>query len=122
MRFAAVALLCASLVAPSLRAGEVPRPAPDFSIMMPGGKPLPLKSLHGKVVVLAFIYTTCSHCQALITNITPLAREYAPKGVQFVASAWNDGVNDKVISDFVNQFHPGFPVGMDDRASVYTFL
>src|SRR5689334_18654959 len=116
MRIALIALLSVAIAAASL-AAEVPRPAPDFSILLPGGKALPLKALHGKVVLLAFIFTTCSHCQQLVQTLAPIQREYEAKGVQFLASAFNEGVNDAAVTNFMDVFHPGFPVGMDDRAS-----
>ena len=56
MRLPLAAFLLGGLAAASLPA-QTPRPAPDFNIEMPGGKPLPLKSLRGKVVLLAFIST-----------------------------------------------------------------
>lgn len=46
--------VCASLS----RSAEIPRPAPDVSIPMPGGKAVKLSDYKGKVVVLAFILTT----------------------------------------------------------------
>ena len=36
---------------------DVPRPSQDFSIDMPDGTKLPIKSFRGKVVALAFIST-----------------------------------------------------------------
>jgi peroxiredoxin len=121
MRIASLALLCAALTAPSF-AGEVPRPAPDFSMMLPGGKSVSLKSMHGKIVVLAFIYTTCPHCQKLTGDLSAIQREYASRGVEVLESAYNDGVNEKLVLDFIAQYRPSFPVGFDDRASVFTLL
>jgi len=83
MRIASVVLLCAALAATFL-CGEVPRPAPDFSIVIPGGKPMLLRALRGKVVLLAFISTTCPHCQHLTQELAGIQRDYAPKGVQII--------------------------------------
>jgi thiol-disulfide isomerase/thioredoxin len=121
MRAASIALICAALAAVPL-AGQVPRPAPDFTVMLPGGKPLPLKSLHGKVVLLAFVFTTCSHCQHLTPELSALQSEFAGKGVQIVECAFNDGVNDQAAQEFATQFKAAFPVGYKDRASVLAFL
>src|ERR1039458_10506185 len=44
-------------------AQQVPRPAGEFAIKMPNGQITLLSQYAGKVVVLAFISTTCSHCQ-----------------------------------------------------------
>ena len=121
MRTASVALLCAAAIAPGF-AAPVPRPSPEFSVMMPGRKPMPLKTLRGKVVVLAFISTTCPHCQKLTGELSAIQREYAARGVQILESAFNDGVTEKDVTGFVQQYHPGFPVGMNDRASVMSYL
>jgi thiol-disulfide isomerase/thioredoxin len=101
---------------------QAPRPSPEFSVLMPGGKPLPLRTLKGKVVLLAFISTTCPHCQVLTQELSGIQRDYAPKGVQIIESAFNDGVTEKAVQEFVQQYHPGFPVGMNDRTSVMAYL
>jgi thiol-disulfide isomerase/thioredoxin len=121
MRIATVALLCASL-AGALVAADVPRPSPEFSVTMPGAKPLPVRTMRGKVVLLAFISTTCPHCQQLTQALGPISQEYAAKGVQIVVSAFNDGITEKMLKEFVDQYHPGFPVGMNSRAEVMSYL
>jgi hypothetical protein len=37
---------------------DVPRPAPDFSVLMLDGSKLPLKTFRGKILVMTFINTT----------------------------------------------------------------
>ena len=49
---------CAAAAAVPAWAADVPRPSPDFSINMPDGGKLAVKSYRGKVVVLTFISTT----------------------------------------------------------------
>jgi thiol-disulfide isomerase/thioredoxin len=121
MRIASIALICAAMAAPSLVA-EVPRPAPDFTATLPGGKPFPLKDLRGKVVLVAFIFTTCSHCQQLTGELAAIQKEYAGKGVQVVEVAFNDGVTEQMVNEFAALYRPNFPVGYKDRASVLTYL
>jgi peroxiredoxin len=121
MRFASVLLLCAALAAPSF-ADDVPRPAPNLTIAFPGGKTVALNSLHGTIVVLAFIYTTCPHCQKLTGTMNAIARDYRLKGVNVVGVAFNDGVTESMVKDLISEFHPIYPVGSLDRASVLTFL
>jgi len=58
------------------------KPAPDFSLQDADGKTVTLKSLHGKVVVLFFVYTNCPdvcpiHAQRIaeiqeMINLTPM--------------------------------------------------
>ena len=65
----------------------IPRPAPDFAINLVGGQQIQLSQYKGKVVVLAFILTTCPHCQKTIGYLSAIQKEYAPRGVQVIASA-----------------------------------
>jgi len=37
---------------------EIPRPAPDLTIPLPGGKQVKLADYRGKVLIVAFILTT----------------------------------------------------------------
>lgn len=102
-------------------AAEPPRKSPPLTIEFVGGPPATLESFRGKVVFLAFIDTGCQHCQAMTRELAPLAREYAPKGVQFLECAFNSGV-ETAVPEFIRQFQPGFPVGYADRVAVYAFL
>ncbi len=98
-----------------------PRKAPDFSILRPGADPLPLAQYKGKVVALTFISTVCSHCQDFTRAINPIAQKYAPRGVQFLECAINDGAALSVKS-FQEQFKPPFPVGWGTVESMMFFL
>jgi len=117
MRIPIVSLLSAAV----LMAADVPRPAPAFTINRVGETPITLKQYQGKVVMVAFIFTTCPHCQALTRELAPMYREYAPKGVQFLECAFNKD-SDKLVPDFVRSFLPGFPVGWAEDATVKSFL
>ena len=48
-------------------AADTARPSPPFTILRPGAAPIQLSQYRGKIVALAFIQTTCSHCQQLTT-------------------------------------------------------
>jgi peroxiredoxin len=112
-------LLLASL---SLSAqAPVPRKAPEFAIVEPGEKQTLLSSYKGKVVVLAFIYTTCSHCQAEVGILSKLQKELGPRGFQPLAVAFNDNAG-MLVNAFVQNFHPGFPIGYASRESVVSYL
>ncbi|MGI8988644.1 MAG: hypothetical protein ACR2I2_03535 [Bryobacteraceae bacterium] len=51
-------LLVLALAAVSAVADSLPRQSPEFAIQMPGGGQTLLSSYKGKVVVLAFLFTT----------------------------------------------------------------
>ncbi len=112
--------LAAALTVPVF--ADEPRPAPELSINMPDGSQKLLSSLKGKPVMLSFFFTTCPHCQdmsrLLSSQIVP---EYAPKGVQFLAAAFDDNAKEQV-GDFNAKYARGFPVGWVERGSVYEFL
>src|SRR5215475_3698352 len=106
--FCVVALMTAS-------AADVPRKCPDFTLHT-AGKDLPLSQFKGKVVALAFISTTCPHCQNYTQTLSAIQKEYAAKGVQILATAFNDGAQT-LLPAFVQQFQPAFPVTWEDRVS-----
>jgi thiol-disulfide isomerase/thioredoxin len=99
-----------------------PRLSPPFTIQRVGGdKPLTLASYRGKIVLLALISTTCPHCQDLTGELIPIAREYAPRGVEVLECA----INDEAPSDlpgFLARFQPPFPVGFSSRDQVDAYL
>src|SRR5438270_3793039 len=96
-------------------AAQIPRPAPDVTINLNGGKRLQLSAYKGKPVVLAFILTTCSHCQFTTGVLSKLQAEYGPRGLQVIESAIDQGA-EAFVPRFIQSFNPPFPVGFDDFA------
>jgi len=132
MRIATVSTLIASLFTAGLAleaAAPVPRPTKEFTIILPSGQQNLLSSYRGKVVMVAYMFTTCPHCQALSKVMTKLQQELGPRGFQAVGVAFNDEVNTpnnagnaQVTANFVSQFGVGFPVGYAPRSSVLSYL
>lgn len=100
---------------------EVPRPSPPFSLARKGSPNIELKQYRGKVVALAFIFTTCPHCQNLTRSLNALAREFAGKDVQFLECAFNDDA-EAAMPDFLALFQPPYPVGWSYQAPVRNYL
>jgi peroxiredoxin len=96
------------VVAGSLGAATIPRPSPDFSIQMTNGKQIKVSDYRGKVLCLAFILTTCPHCQKTTQILESLYPELAPKGLAVVEAVVNDNPD---VAQFVAQFKVPFPVG-----------
>jgi thiol-disulfide isomerase/thioredoxin len=114
--------LTLSLVSLSVSAQPpVPRKSPELTIVESTGKQTPLSSYKGKVVVLAFIATTCPHCQAECGVLTKLHGELGDKGFQPLAVAFNDNAGF-LVNDFVQKFRPSFPVGYAARQTVLDYL
>jgi thiol-disulfide isomerase/thioredoxin len=120
MRIAILTLLCATS-ALAADTATPPRPSPPLTIERLGAPAVELSQYRGKVVALAFIFTTCSHCQDLTKLLGPLSREYALRGVQVLECAFNDDAK-QTIAEFVQQFQPPFPVGWTSRAAAMAYL
>jgi peroxiredoxin len=115
------ALAAACLAVTAAAAADVPRPAPDFTINVPGGQAVQLSQYRGKVVVLAFILTTCPHCQKTVGILSTMQNEYGPRGLQVLASAI-DSMAAMNLPDFMQRFKPTFPVGINTQEPVNNFL
>ena len=102
------------------RAADIPRPAPDFAINMVDGQQIHLSQYKGKAVVVAFILTTCPHCQKTVGYLTAIQNEYGPK-LQVVASAIDD-MGKMNVPDFIKNFQPSFPVGYRALEDTQVFL
>lgn len=112
--------MCAFLGA-AARAGDLPRPAGDFTIDLPGGHQARLSQFKGKVVALMFILTYCPHCQKITTYLIQDQNQYGPRGFQVVESAVEQDAPANVPG-FLKKFNPPFPVGSDTRDPVLSFL
>ena len=120
MRTALTALLCATALFTG-SAAEPPRKALPLTISRIADPPITLSQYKGKVVALAFIYTTCPHCQHLTTILNQVAKDYAARGVQVLECAFNDDAVPS-LPEFIKQFNPPFPVGYNSRAAITTYL
>jgi cytochrome oxidase Cu insertion factor (SCO1/SenC/PrrC family) len=120
MRIAILTLLFATAALAADTAAP-PRPSPPLTIERLGAPSVELSQYRGKVVALAFIFTTCSHCQDLTKLLGPLSREYALRGVQVLECAFNDDAK-QTMAEFVQQFQPPFPVGWTNRAAAMAYL
>ncbi|HUP04364.1 MAG TPA: TlpA disulfide reductase family protein [Bryobacteraceae bacterium] len=119
-KLAACAALLIALAA-SLAAANIPRKAPSFTIALTDGKQVSLAQFQGKVVALAFILTTCPHCQAAVKCLSGLQGEFGPRGFQALASAVEDTAKADVPG-FLKQFQPPFPVGYSPLRPVLDFM
>jgi thiol-disulfide isomerase/thioredoxin len=121
MRTAILTLLCATLALAADTTKDAPRPSPPLTIERLSAPSVELNQYRGKVVALAFIFTTCSHCQDLTRLLVPLSREYALRGVQVLECAFNDDAKQN-IAGFLQQFQPPFPVGWTNRPAAMSYL
>jgi len=75
----------------------------------------------GRTRIVAFILTTCPHCQFTVGILNKLQNEYKPKGVEVLASAI-EPMSSLHIPDFLKKFQVQFPVGYNDQAYAAKFL
>jgi peroxiredoxin len=105
-----------------LTSASIPRPSPEFVVKLTTGRQLLLSSYRGKVVVLMFISTDCSHCQDTCRDIMEkLQKEYGSQDFQTLAVAFNS-MAAMLVPDFIKKTGVTFPVGADSLESVYTYL
>jgi len=100
----------------------LPRKSPEFTIVEVSQNPqLPdkqtlLSSYRGKVILLAFVHTTCSHCQAYTGMLVKLHKDLGP-GFQPIEIAWNPQAR-MLVPGFMKEFGTDFPVGYSETYEV----
>jgi peroxiredoxin len=109
---------------PAVAQPPVPRPAIDFQMLSPSGKTVKLSDYRGKVVVVQFLYTTCTHCQATARMLNSLEQELGPRGLRILGIAFNPDVQQgpESIEDFIRSNRVAFPVGAASRDRVLGYL
>jgi peroxiredoxin len=112
MRKALAPVLCLLASSLLLSGAQTPRQAPEIQIQVPGGTAIQLSQYKGKPVLLAFILTTCPHCQHTTGLLVKMQNEFAAKGLQVLECAVNSNA-DVLIPDFVKTYKTNFPVGFN---------
>jgi len=117
------ALPVLALLAFALPAQEpvVPRKASDIGIQIGTDQYRWLSESSGKTCIVAFILTTCPHCQFTVGLLNKIQRDYADKGVQVIASAI-EPMASLHIPEFRSKLQVQFPVGYNEQSYVQKFL
>jgi peroxiredoxin len=119
-----MALVSGSLFAadaPKKKEPVVPRKAPEFVFNMVGGQQQLLSMYKGKTIVLAFMFTTCPHCQKTAQVLTTVQTEYASKGVQVLGAVFDQAAASHV-QEFDTKLHLNYPCGYSQQGPVLDFL
>jgi thiol-disulfide isomerase/thioredoxin len=101
-------------------AAAVPRPAPQLKILDYKGEHV-LSSYKGKVVVVQFLLTTCSHCQDCSQMLNRFQAQYGPRGFQVLGAAVNEATPE-MANEYAAKYAPGFPVGPLLRDPMLSFM
>src|SRR5579863_1894410 len=83
----------------------LPRKAENIGIQVAPDKYLWLSDYTGKTLIVACILTTCPHCQFTTGVLNHIAKDYAGKDVQILATAV-EPMSSLNIPDFKKQFTP----------------
>ncbi|HVO99883.1 MAG TPA: TlpA disulfide reductase family protein [Bryobacteraceae bacterium] len=111
------------LAAIALAAPPVPRKAPEFTIVEPGGKQSLLSSYRGKVVLLGFFATWCQHCQHTAQAFANLQQAFGAEGLQTLGIAINaEASNEAVVREFKTKYAQNFPIGHSAVDNALSFL
>lgn len=100
---------------------KLPRRAMPLEVALPDGAKLNTSKFAGKVCVVEFLFTTCSHCQEASRHISMLNREYGPRGFQPIGAAFNEGAM-MLVPAFIKDFNVNYPVGVVSREKVLEYL
>lgn len=112
--------LCVALAVQSAVAQPMPpRPAPEFPIVQSPNQTVLLSSYRGNVVLLAFIVTSCTHCQRASGVFQELLGEFGSKGLRVVEVAFDENAD---VKGFAKRFGLSFPIGWSERKNVLAFL
>ena len=121
MRLFPIAAAALFLTAVYADAPQVPRRSPEFALTYVDGSQKLLSSYRGKVILLAFVHTTCPHCQQDCQKFSRLLTEYGSRGFQPLAVAWNENAK-AAVPDFARSNNINFPVAYAPRDAVLDYL
>jgi cytochrome c biogenesis protein CcdA/thiol-disulfide isomerase/thioredoxin len=102
-------------------------PAPNFKgitawLNTPGGKPLSIRALRGKVVLVDFWTYSCINCQRTLPHIETWYKEYAKYGLVVVGVHTPEFVFEHVVSNVRSEaaaFGVRYPVAIDDNYATW---
>jgi peroxiredoxin len=103
-----------------LQGATFPRPALDLKIAMPNGRPpVQLSSYKGKVLLVEFLLTYCSHCQKASLASESVYQELKSKGFEVIGAAINPGGD---AAAYARDLNLTFPVGTIQQDFAIGFL
>jgi thiol-disulfide isomerase/thioredoxin len=96
-------------MAPAILVAKDPRPV-DLLLKDMRGQRVRLRDYRGKVVVLNIWATWCVSCRAEMPMLVEAEKEYAGRGVVFIAASLDDRKTRPQIPEFLTKYHVAFPV------------
>ena len=108
-RFASISLFVGVLLLPTIAVSGDSRPV-NLPFKDMDGKKVRVSDLRGKPIVLNFWATWCVPCRAEMPMLVEAEKEYASRGVVFIAASLDDRQTKPKIPEFIEQFKISFPV------------
>ncbi len=121
MRRSAFFAIAALVALAALFGQNPPRQAPEQIIHLAGGKTAKVSDYKGKVVLVAFILTGCSHCQHTVSLLNGIQTELGKRGFQAIGLAVNQDASER-LAEFQQKFNPTFPVGYCPNTDIPVFM
>jgi thiol-disulfide isomerase/thioredoxin len=110
MRMTSINLLLSGLLlAPAIGLSGDSRPI-SLPFKDSNGRKVNVSDHRGKFVVLNFWATWCVPCRAEMPLLVEAEKEFASRGVVFIAVSLDDRQSRPKIPEFVSEFQIGFPV------------
>jgi thiol-disulfide isomerase/thioredoxin len=103
-------LALAALAALASLAWCADAPKTDLALKDANGRKVRLRDLRGKPVVLNFWATWCGPCNAEMPMLVDMEKQYAPRGIQFIAASLDDAKTKARIAEFLAAHQITFPV------------
>jgi thiol-disulfide isomerase/thioredoxin len=98
-----------SAIAPAIAIAKDPRPV-DLMLKDMNGRKVHLRDYRGKPVVLNIWATWCVPCRDEMPMLVELEKEYAARGVTFIAASLDDRQTRQQIPEFLSKYKVGFTV------------
>ena len=115
-------LACAAVLAWTAAAADLPRKAPELTIPLNSGKKVQVNAAYaGKAVCVAFILTTCSHCQNTTGILSRAQTEFGARGFQAIEASIEE-TGQALVPGFIQRFNPPFPVGFVPYATAQEYM
>ena len=91
--------------------------APAFTTRTLAGKPLSLRSLRGKVVLLDYWATWCGPCRMATPVLQSLHTQFGKKGLAVVGMSLDDNGSVAQVKPFVAAMHISYPITVGPAAN-----
>ena len=92
------------------------KPAPDFTLQTPDGKPYSLSALKGKPVLLDFWATWCGPCRKAMPSVEKVFQQYKDQGLMVLGV--DGGEEGAVVADFLRKTPMAYPAVLSLESTV----